>query len=1002
MKSDSIIRNSLKTRITLITLAVFVVSIWSLMFYFSRVIQKDLQHELGEQQFSTVSIMASEINHEVDLRFGSLKKIAEQITPAMLNSTAELQRLLEDRPILDILFNGGYYVVQADGIAVADVPLSTGRIGTDFNERDWMIDALNGKATIGKPLIGKKLQVPLFIMASPIRDSGGKVIGVLAGVTDLGKPNFLDRVVDNKYGKTGGFLLAAPQHNLLVTATDRTRILQPLPAPGVNPQFDRYKQGFEGFGRAVNSLGVEELTASKRIPAAGWLLIVKTPTSEAFAPFNDTQQHFIYATTIMTLLVGCVIWWLLKQQLSPIFTAVNTLTRMSEGSQPAELLPVVRQDELGLLINGFNTLLKSKEKQEESLKLSEERFRKAIEEAPFPIMIHAEDGEVLTLSRAWTELSGYTLEDIPTTTIWAEKAYGTHKEPVIEEIKTLYNLEHRKTEGEYTVNCHDGSKRIWDFSSVSITFLSDGRRTAMSMASDVTDRIIADEQLRNSEELYRNLFNNSEIAIFRSRLDGSELFDVNQKFLDMLEMTREETIGKPSSVLWAEPKERENLVQLLLTDGRVSGFEYKMLTKFGEIRNCITSLVLYPEHEIIEGSILDITKLKQAEHKKHELEQQLQHTQKLESLGVLAGGIAHDFNNILAIIIGYCSLTKLNYGKAEKNIPIIEDAAERAAGLCRQMLAYAGKAQLTKSKISMVNEVEEILGMLKASLPQNAVIKTNLSPEIPIIEGDASQLRQVAMNLIINASEAIGTEQGVIDVSLTRIKVKAGKAYEDYHGKSIPPGEYVCLEVTDNGCGMDDTTKRRIFEPFYTTKFTGRGLGMSAVLGIINSHNGALQLFSQLGKGTTFKVYLPAPTSGAAENGGGTTSAPVAAWLGSGTILLAEDEDHVRDIAKNFLEMFGFTVLEAVNGKEALDIYQKNAAKITLVLTDMGMPVMDGFELFHKLKSLDPELPIIVSSGYGDVEVCARIGSDNIAGIISKPYNPNQLQDVLKSVMDNN
>ena len=396
----------------------------------------------------------------------------------------------------------------------------------------------------------------------------------------------------------------------------------------------------------------------------------------------------------------------------------------------------------------------------------------------------------------------------------------------------------------------------------------------------------------------------------------------------------------------------------------------------------------------------DISDQIRAEEERLNLERQLLHAQKLESLGVLSGGIAHDFNNILAIIIGYCGLTKMNYETAEKNIPIIETAAERAAGLCRQMLAYAGKAQLTKTKVNMVKKVDEIVGMLKASLPQNAVIKSDFSAEIPFIEGDASQLRQVIMNLIINASEAIGTEHGEVRISLASIKVRPGKSYEDYHGKAIPPGQYVCLEVTDNGCGMDEATKWRIFEPFYTTKFTGRGLGMSAVLGIIKSHGGALQLFSQLGHGTTFKIFLPALTSDAAGDEDQTASVPSTTWQGSGTILLVEDEDEVRHIAKELLEIFGFTVLVAVNGEEALEMYRHNGAEITLVVTDMGMPVMDGYEMFHKLKSLNPELPIIISSGYGDVEVSSRIGSDNIAGLINKPYNPDQLRDVLKGVLE--
>jgi PAS domain S-box-containing protein len=399
-------------------------------------------------------------------------------------------------------------------------------------------------------------------------------------------------------------------------------------------------------------------------------------------------------------------------------------------------------------------------------------------------------------------------------------------------------------------------------------------------------------------------------------------------------------------------------------------------------------------------TLTDITERKLAEEEKLRFEYQLQHTQKLESLGVLSGGIAHDFNNILAIIMGYCSLTKMDYETAENNIVEIEKAAERAAGLCRQMLAYAGKAQLTMSQINMRSLVDEMVKMLKATLPQNAVIKPELSTYIPFISADASQLRQVVMNLIINASEAIGKEHGKINISLSRTTIIGGQSDTDYNGKAISPGGYVCLEVTDNGCGMDEETKRRIFEPFYTTKFTGRGLGMSAVLGIIKSHGGALQLSSRPGQGTTFKVYLSVQNidSGNEEN----TCAPVplSQWKGSGTILLVEDEDQVRYIAKAILQKIGFSVLEAVNGKEALELYQRNANDIALVMTDMGMPIMDGYELFHELRKRNPELPIIVSSGYGDAEIGSRIGAENIAGIISKPYGPDQLREVLKKALE--
>ena len=390
---------------------------------------------------------------------------------------------------------------------------------------------------------------------------------------------------------------------------------------------------------------------------------------------------------------------------------------------------------------------------------------------------------------------------------------------------------------------------------------------------------------------------------------------------------------------------------------------------------------------------------RKAEEQKLLLEQQFQQAQKLESLGVLAGGIAHDFNNILAIIMGYCSLTKMDYENAEKHIPEIEKAAERAAALCRQMLSYAGKASLTQSQVNIWTLIDEMVTMLKTTIQQNVVIKPELATDIPTITGDASQLRQVAMNLIINAAEAIGDAEGKIHVKLAKAEIKAEQTEVDHLGFMIPAGRYICIEVTDNGCGMDDATRCKIFEPFYTTKFTGRGLGMSAVLGIIKAHNGALQLESLPGQGTTFKVYLPVQPS-SAETEEAHQKAVSAAWHGSGTVLLAEDEVQVKTIAIAMLQMLGFNVIAAANGKEALELYQQNAADITMVVTDMGMPVMNGYELFYKLKQIDPKLPIIISSGFGEGDIASKIPREEIAGIINKPYNFEHLREVLRVVVD--
>ena len=398
------------------------------------------------------------------------------------------------------------------------------------------------------------------------------------------------------------------------------------------------------------------------------------------------------------------------------------------------------------------------------------------------------------------------------------------------------------------------------------------------------------------------------------------------------------------------------------------------------------------------GVTHDISKRKRAEEEKHALEQQLHQAQKMESLGILAGGIAHDFNNILAVIMCYSSLGQKEPEKAAEFMPEIEKASERAAGLCRQMLAYAGKTQFVQSKVDMTSLVDEILGMLKSTLPQNVNIKPYLSGDIPPIQGDASQLRQIAMNLIINASEAIGEVQGDVRVALTETKILEEQAEKDHQGKTIIPGSYLCLEVTDTGCGMDDETMKRIFEPFYTTKFVGRGLGMSAVLGIITSHKGALQFFSQPGRGTTFKVYLPVRI-GKSTGEGSHTQGSLLPWQGSGTILLVEDEPQIKKVAKTLLESLGFSVIEASNGIEAIEQYLNYATDITMVVTDIGMPLMAGYELISELKKLDSALPIIVSSGFGDKDVISKIVPGDIAGLVSKPYNLDQLREVLKGVM---
>lgn len=393
----------------------------------------------------------------------------------------------------------------------------------------------------------------------------------------------------------------------------------------------------------------------------------------------------------------------------------------------------------------------------------------------------------------------------------------------------------------------------------------------------------------------------------------------------------------------------------------------------------------------------ELVERKKSEEERIRLEQQFQQAQKLESLGVLAGGIAHDFNNILTIILGHCYMandgTDSELGH-KHHVQQIEIAANRAAELCHQMLAYAGKSSLVQTRVNMRFLVDDIVKMLKSAILKNITIELDLQRNVPEITADISQVQQVIMNLIINAADAIGDKNGTIKVVLTKMLLQDQQTDKDFLGFAIRSGNYACLEVTDTGCGMDPVTQKKIFEPFFTTKFAGRGLGMSAILGIIKSHEGALQLSSELGSGTTFKVYFPlSTTSDAIKSQPAASSIPPV--KGNGTILLVDDEEALLMIGSALLDAMGYATITACNGREALEIFDQRRQEIDLVLLDLIMPEMGGIEAYRELRKVSPDLPIIICSGYSVEGVAEDIDNDSRTSGIQKPYNPEQLREAL-------
>jgi PAS domain S-box-containing protein len=361
-----------------------------------------MQRLLGEQQFATASYIAAEVNQGLSDRLRALEKVAARSVEAMQTGPAAIQKQINDRPILQELFNGGITVYGPDGTAIADFPLATGRIGVNYIDFPCIAAALKeGRATIDRPFIGRKLLVPVVRMAAPIRDAQGQVIGALAGVINMTKSSFLDHIPEKLVSSTGSYLLLiSPQHKMIVSATDKSQIMTTIPALGNSPGYDRFMLGYEGSLQTTNLQGIDVLASAKSVPVAGWLVILALPTAEAFGSFISMQHQLLLAALLLSFLTGAFVWWMLRRELAPILSAVNILSKFSEPNQSPQPLTITRQDEIGELIGSFNHLLDTLHKRELLLKESEARLNTIIENEPECIKIVDAAGRLVLMNPA--------------------------------------------------------------------------------------------------------------------------------------------------------------------------------------------------------------------------------------------------------------------------------------------------------------------------------------------------------------------------------------------------------------------------------------------------------------------------------------------------------------------------------------------------------------------------------------------------------------------------
>ncbi|WP_020675057.1 PAS domain S-box protein [Geopsychrobacter electrodiphilus] len=663
------------------------------------------------------------------------------------------------------------------------------------------------------------------------------------------------------------------------------------------------------------------------------------------------------------------------------------ISKQGETRWIAETCDCTRGEKEGeLLLFGASRDITDRKRYEEELQMT----RTSVEAASDAIFWIKPDGSIADVNPAACRSLGYTREELIQMSV-ADIDANTDADVLLQQFPELRKLGSMKFESEHCRK--DGS--VFPVEIATNYVQLEGEECNCAFVRDISER-------KQAENKYRMLFELSPIGMAMVDNETGEFLEVNNAVLRPSGYTREEFLKLSFWEITPQEYEAQELQQLreLAETGRFGPNKKEYIRKDGTKYPITISGVLFTDtngRQVVWGIIEDITESVKAEEERLSLEKQLLYAQKLESLGVLAGGIAHDFNNILMAIIGNADLALKRINKespAVENLHRIEQASERAADLAKQMLAYSGKGKFVIENIDLNILLEEMLHMLEVSISKKVVLRLNPYTPLPSVEADSTQMRQIVMNLVINASEAIGDKSGVIAITTGCMDCDRSYLKDVWLDENISEGLYVYLEIADTGCGMNKETLAKLFDPFFTTKFTGRGLGMAAVLGIVRGHKGAIKVYSEPNRGTTFKILLPACDRPVEIFNG---ASHYDDWKGEGTVLLVDDEETVRGIGAEMLKELGFTVITADDGREGVEQFKQNP-DIDFVILDLTMPHMDGEQCFRELRQIKPDIKVIMSSGYNEQEVTQKFVGKGLAGFIQKPYKLSILRESIQKI----
>ncbi|MBN1554733.1 MAG: PAS domain S-box protein [Phycisphaerae bacterium] len=967
-----------------------------------RSLSVSLEEEITEKNYIIAKSIAGDVERFLNEPLNLLEQIRNLKRKGIVSEkelNEYLAGLVTQYPIFNVI-----RILDQKGIVTHLAPFDENIPGLDMsNQPYYRVARKTGESHWSHTLILSQTRRLALTLTLPLEKE------MIVGYLNLSE---LNRVIDKvKIGDSGyaaiidsnGTIIAHPDQKFV---SERTNVKHLFFA----------QQSMMGKERTFfyRFMGVEKIGSVAFVPQTHWMVIVTQPIEEAFLPVQRVRNIGWAGMLAAILLAGFIALINLKRVLKPLLRLEKESQRIADGdyTYEPESIPYL---EIRNVAHSFKTMIDAIRDRDKELRNSEAKYRQLVESSR--ILIWSVD----SLGR-WTYLNenaarriyGYEPGEMlgkPFTDFMtpeqAKKDWGIFEEIMAGKNQVNYETVHLRK---------DGTPIMMNFSAIVLRDEQGESLGTTGTAGDITERKRAEEALRESERRLREAQQLAHLGNWHWDIQTGNV-EWSDEVYEIFRFDPNQVTPQIDSILtllpWSEHHSRDQeSIQKAFESLEFGSYEQESLRADGSTGfYTVTLQGIYDDDgrlAVIRGTVQDITERKQIEEERLSLERQVQHVQKLESLGVLAGGIAHDFNNLLMGILGNADLAigiLPPYSPARENIREIEKASKRAAELAKQMLAYSGKGRFIIKSIDLNEFVEEMAHLLKVSISKKTMLRYHFAKNLPFFDGDVTQIRQVIMNLITNASEAIGDNSGVITLSTGA--THCDRAYLDNINKTMPAdlhqlmpeGVYVYLEVRDTGCGMDTKTIEKLFDPFFTTKFMGRGLGLSAVLGIVRGHRGIINVYSEIGKGTTFKVLFPAspspqnPTADRSED-----NAVEEDWRGSGTVLLVDDEELIQHAGKQMLERIGFTVLTASDGEEALRIFQESDGDIDCVLLDLTMPRMSGEECLRELRKIKSDVRIVLSSGYNEQDVVRRFTEKGPAGFIQKPYQTENLRRKMKEI----